>query len=588
VLRTPGWPLRCRGQAFLFGLSLSPEELALWGPWLFAEKGVGMLKTKKAKKPVSMPLRKYRKGMPWMFADAVPAWIQKHQLETYKKNYTLTECEEVWTNMRRISDAAKHSGDRDSIIVKHDPHTNRWASYETQEDVTILASKGKLKEGGYAERCRGIMPCARERMREILASRFDGLDTESVWNVCRNNGYIRFDSAKEGYNDTWRSWDVDPPAAVKSDSPFTGTKHGQYCYLVRGIDKSRHHYAEPHESSQFLQALDRRVTETGFELDTSNGEWSRFFALDKLRHRIHNVTKTEELRPLAAEKQMDGSWLIWDWNLGLVNAEESARIAKLPKWRYNEKQELYFIGKHEVDYDQEYDLKRMEPRTESEAIKYACDILGFEWNVQERLDVADRFPDCDADDADATEAGTYPFRKVNGLYHGCSYLTPEEKVEQEREQAEFRAELSHQRLKRMAEHEEWCKAYDAEIWDNLDGGYWITCDQLRTHNCMVDELATIRRLPLCVGNDEVAASFPQFSRLMGSSAGGQFLNLLVEHNQLARIKKPNPSGGSPVWAVHGIDLTFEKAKQVRDDVQNEIKYRNQMLKTAAVNEKAKE
>jgi hypothetical protein len=532
-----------------------------------------VLKTKpakKAKKAVSLPLRKYRKGMPWMFADAVPAWIQKHQLETYGKNYTLTECEEVWKNMRRISDAAKHAGDRESMVVKHDPHTNRWASYETADDVVILASKGKLKEGGYADRCRGIMPCSRDRMREILASRFDGLDCESVWNVCRNNGYIRFDSAKEGYSDTWRSWDVDPPAAEKNESPFTGTKHQQYCYLVKGIDKSRHHYGEPFENSQFLRELDRRVVETGFVLDTKSGQLERYAALNALRHRIHNVTKVEELRPLAAEKQQDGSWLLWDRNLGFVVAEEQARMAKLPKWRFDKIGDECYIGKHEVDFDQDWDLTHMEPRTQADAIKFARDMVGFEWNVKERLDVAD-LPDA------------YPFRVVNGLYRGSKYQSPEEKAEMARIVAEAAESESRARIQRMADHEVWCKQYDAEIWDKLDDSWYNCTATMFSSKVMVEGLPVMRRLPLCLSYEEIAARFPQYGKFLDSNLRDEFLRILERHGQIKREVKLVK--GERVWGVWGIDLTLDQARQIRDDMRNEVAYHNKKLAESA-NEKA--
>jgi hypothetical protein len=269
----------------------------------------------------NLNFKKYRgtdKGhfkIPWMFYDGLPQWLQNHQREVFKRDLSLAECLAAVRRMQQISDAARRASKFDQIIIKHDAATDRWASYGTSEDRVILEAKGHIKPGSYADRMRGVEACSRSQMLEHIVDRFECGEKEAVrlFNVFKSkaNNTIRFDSKKDGYGDTWRSWDVRPkaPSRVTQETMIAGTRCDEYRKLVAGINKKRHNYKEPLEASEFLQALDARVVETGFALDIKEGK-SRYAALDALRNRMWNVTKQEELKPLTGLRQPDGAWLL--------------------------------------------------------------------------------------------------------------------------------------------------------------------------------------------------------------------------------------------------------------------------------------
>lgn len=267
----------------------------------------------------NLSFKKYRgteKGhfkIPWMFYDNIPQWLQNHQQEVFKRELSLAECEAAVRRMQQISDTARRAGNYDQIIIKHDAATDRWASYGTAEDRVILEAKGRIKTGSHADRMRGIEACSRSQMLEHIKERYGCSDKEAarLFHALKNNDQIRFDSKRDGYGDTWRSWDVRQKAPTRTtrEAMLSGTRCDEYRKLVAGINKKRHSYKEPLESSEFLQALNARVLETGFSLDIKEGQ-SRFAALDALRNRIWNVTKQEELKPLTGLRQPDGSWLL--------------------------------------------------------------------------------------------------------------------------------------------------------------------------------------------------------------------------------------------------------------------------------------
>ena len=268
----------------------------------------------------NLNFKKYRGGkgqfqIPWLFYDNIPQWVQNHQREEFKRELSLAECQAAVRRMQQISDAARRAGKFNQIIIKHDAASDRWASYGTQDDRVILEAKGRIKPGSYADRMRGIEACSRSQMLERIADCFECGEKEAVrlFNIfkAKTNSIIRFDSKKDGYGDTWRSWDVRPkaPSRVTQETMIAGTRCEEYRKLVAGIDKKRHSYKEPLEDSEFLQALDARVIETGFALDIKENQ-SRFAALDALRNRMWNVTKQDELKPLTGLRQPDGAWLL--------------------------------------------------------------------------------------------------------------------------------------------------------------------------------------------------------------------------------------------------------------------------------------
>jgi nucleotide-binding universal stress UspA family protein len=269
----------------------------------------------------NLSFKKYRgteKGhfkIPWIFYDNLPQWLQNHQREVFKRDLSLAECQAAVRRMQQISDAARRAGKFNQIIIKHDAATDRWASYGTADDRVILEAKGRIKPGSYADRMRSIEACSRSQMLEHIADRFECSEKEAVrlFNIFKSkaNNTIRFDSKKDGYGDTWRSWDVrqKSPQRTTQETMIAGTRCEEYRKLVAGIDRKRHNYKEALESSEFLQALDARIIETGFTLDIKENQ-SRFAALDALRNRIWNVTKQEELKPLTGLRQPDGSWLL--------------------------------------------------------------------------------------------------------------------------------------------------------------------------------------------------------------------------------------------------------------------------------------
>lgn len=430
---------------------------------------------RRRKQKAQIRIQIYRKGIPWIAFDAIPEWIQADQKKRFGKKFLIEDCRDAVNRMRVISQAAWKEKRYSGVIIKYDPKTNRWASYETHDDLAILDAKGELKEGGNAAIAADITARSRARMIETIAELYPEDRPERIFNIWKANGYILFYSKKDGYNNTWAGWRAAPPSMV-NDLPEIqkGNRRDQYCVLVQGIRDARHDWREPLEQSEFLQKLDERVVATGFELDVRNGE-SRWHALDVLRHSIWNVTKLEESKPLIAVKQTDGSHLISDRSLFF----ESARLSSLPKLVLNsttddegdeahyfsyeyESGELYeHDGETGPSGEQIHEMCMMPISDVKDAHARLCQILGFEWNTLHAIQTYDcSFRVNGEIDYRAMLFASH--RDGKGFWRGVNYETPaeieqnniEEAQREAEEKAEREAEKKHQEEQRIKKIEE--------------------------------------------------------------------------------------------------------------------------------------
>jgi hypothetical protein len=303
---------------------------------------------------------------------------------------------------------------------------------------------------------------------EYISELYPDDSPERIFNIWKANGYIRFYSKKDGFNNTWAGWRAQPPAVQDLPEIQNGSRRDQYSVLVQGTRDARHDWREPLEKSEFLQRLDVRVTETGFNLDVNKGE-SRFEALNRLRNRMWSITDTEEAKPLIAIKQADGSSLISDRSLFF----ESARLDTLPKLVigfietgddnvgeicYFELQhcsgEEYCFKHKGGDGEEIYDSHlgdrlvkafRMMPISDAaKAHAYLCQLVGFEWNTLHALQTYN---------LDWLRDGEFDFRgrlfnhrkDGQGRWRGTNYSTPAEieqdNIEEAQRKAEEKAEL---------------------------------------------------------------------------------------------------------------------------------------------------
>lgn len=296
----------------------------------------------------------------------------------------------------------------------------------------------------------------------------------------------------------------------------------------------------------------------GNEIDADEAE--------RLRKKIWNVTKSPEKRVwIPLEERSENGLKFIAGCITLRAAEEAAkeaeRIANLPKLVCSD-DDVFRIGKKVVDEETIAEMEWMEPRSKQEAVKYLCELVGYEWDAQDALENYSGGWLFDLN-KDETVQGT--------------------EIENERKREAKRLVAAAEQKERSERLRETIAEYDERQASQDDQPY---VDEFIDQVCAyLSGVHRLRRMQLFQNFYELLNAFPDMNIRDAANAITEskhssdrencFIEFMIKCRIIVQVSVHD--GQFKRVAYHGAAITFDEAKSLRDDLKAEAKYQKQLI-----------
>ena len=312
--------------------------------------------------------------------------------------------------------AAVAAGKKSAIWF--DQPSQKWYGRETPPERESLGLVRKSRRGKqsshetYRVQLQGQIFQTKDRVAAMqrIFGIADPAEAEKRWDVVRAHDYMTYDSETQ----TWRHHLMPKPNPADWNRWITPALQAKYD-LVADMPELTHKFSEdPAElaESPLLQWLDERTRQIGYTVagKSITAETPRAVALNILRDQISKCTRVDAIKPwYCVRKNEDGSSVYVGRNNRQTEAPKAETVGEsIPAVvavkgkesksqsippdpeslviRYDKKRSEWFIGEEKIDLGIIYDEFKIMPKLpESDACKFLCDAVGFEWNAKHAL-----------------------------------------------------------------------------------------------------------------------------------------------------------------------------------------------------------
>jgi hypothetical protein len=315
--------------------------------------------------------------------------------------------------------------------------------------------------------------------------------------------------------------------------------------------------------SQLLAWLVAEESKRGNVLDTDGA--------NRLRDRIWHVSKDEEKRAWRLVGKRDGLTVVR--GVKQDNAEKPEKPKrKIQKLTCGD-EDVFRIGEKAIDVDKIEEMQYMEDMPDVDAVKWLCDLVGYEW------DAADALREFD-------DGWLFTWNQ-DGTVQGSEYETHDQMVARLQREADKKAKAQEAlnaekaaAAKARHERDERNRIYDAEIEEKLkdDPDFHAFKQELIDHGIYIPNVGRIRRMYFTKGLDSFGYCFPDVDLREIFNAnrrqvkcewidnGSIFWRAMIKHNQVRSLSKPTKPGVMQETGRCGIDISDEEAIRIESEL----------------------